>query len=382
VSGAQADKARTGALALALAPDRGRPKRRSPVARSGAQADKARIGALGGDACAGGRGRPKRRSPVRMNRPALAALLLLPLVAAADPATDDDGFLVERDNVEIAPAKTVHLGAVDVDNRLGDVQVIGRDQPGISLAVVKRAPDEATLDRLKVNLVPDPAGIVRITSALLIGNEARPIAAGQVRVDIKIFAPREVAVQARAWNGKLGVTGMEAGATLLAHDGDIVVSNVKGPVTTTSMRGRQNLSAVRGVVSVDDTFGDLALDEISGEALAARVHRGTVTATKVRSRAVAITTTFGDIRFSGELLEGGRYELRSWNGNVDVRGAGAARVEASTRTGTIQPEVPLEAMMRDGTHLRAGFGAPSADAAVLLMSSQSGRVVFGLTPGP
>jgi len=47
-----------------------------------------------------------------------------------------------------------------------------------------------------------------------------------VRIDIKIFAPKAAAVQARAWNGKLGVTGMESGATLLAHDGDInIIAN-------------------------------------------------------------------------------------------------------------------------------------------------------------
>ena len=138
-------------------------------------------------------------------------LLLTPGLAFADE--DDGGFLVERDNVEIAPAPQVKIESLAIDNRLGDIQVIGRDQPGISLAVVKRAPDEDSLDRLKVNLVPDPSGVVRISSSLLIGREARPIAAGQVRIDIKIFAPRSVAVQAKAWNGKLGVTGVDAGAT-------------------------------------------------------------------------------------------------------------------------------------------------------------------------
>jgi hypothetical protein len=194
----------------------------------------------------------------------LVAAMLQATTAFAD-TSEEDGFLVERDNVEIAPAKSVHVDGLDVDNRLGDIQVIGRDQPGISLSVVKRAPDDATLDRLKVNLVPDAqAGIVRISTALLIGTEASPIATSQVRIDIKVFVPRQVAIQARAWNGKLAVTGTEHGATLLAHDGDIVVSNVKGPVTTTSMRGRQHLSDVNGVVSADDTFGDLALDQISG----------------------------------------------------------------------------------------------------------------------
>jgi hypothetical protein len=315
----------------------------------------------------------------------VALLLLLPAAAAlADTGPDEEGFMVERDNVEIAPAKTVRLGAIDLDNRLGDIIVIGRDQPGVSLAVVKRAPDEVTLDRLKVNLVPDPeAGVIKISTALLIGTEARPIAAGQVRVDIKVYAPREVAVQARAWNGKLGVTGMESGATLLAHDGDIAVTNVKGPVTTTSTRGRQSLTGVSGVVSADDTFGDLALEQISGAGLAARVHRGNVTATRVRSQTVSITTTWGDIEFHGELLAGGRYELRSFHGNVIMHGGvAAARIEAFSRDGTVQPEAGLSGLMRarDGRWL-GSFGNGDAPA-VLLMSSTAGRVIFGLTALP
>jgi hypothetical protein len=314
---------------------------------------------------------------------ALALVLLVPVVALADTASDEDGFMVERDNVEIAPAKTVHLGALEIDNRLGDIVVIGRDQPGVSLAVVKRAPDEATLDRLKVSLIPDPeAGTVKISTALLIGTEARPIAAGQIRVDIKVYAPRETAVQARAWNGKLGVTGMNAGATLLGHDGDIAVTNVKGPVTTVSTRGRQRLSDVSGVVSADDTYGDLALEQISGAALAARVHRGNVTATRIRSQAVAITTTWGDIEFRGELLAGGRYELRSYRGNVIVHGGVAsARVEAWSRDGEVIPEgIAGLVRSRDG-RLTGTFGAGDSPA-VLLLSSTAGRVVFGLTGLP
>lgn len=304
------------------------------------------------------------------------ALVATLLVAVAAPALAGE-FVVERDNVEIAPAPEVRLSTIEIDNRLGDIQVIGRDQPGISLSVVKRAADEETLDRLKVNLVPDPAGIVRISSALLIGQETRPIAAGQIRIDIKIFAPRGAAVQARAWNGKLGVTGMEAGATLLAHEGDIVVTNVKGPVTTSITRGRQRLSDVAGAVSAGGTFGDVALDGISGDTLAARVHRGTVTASRVRSRSVAITTTFGDIQFRGEFMAGGRYELRSYAGNVDAKGSGAFTVDATSRTWRVAPEVELAGARNESGRFVGSYGTAGRPA-VLVLSSAAGQVVFGL----
>lgn len=319
----------------------------------------------------------------------LVALAALPASAFAQQGDEDeDGFLVERDNVEIAPAPHVKISQLDIDNRLGDIKVIGRDQPGISLAVVKRAPDEDTLERLKVNLVPDPSGIVRISSALLVGTEARAIAAGTVRIDIQVYAPRAAATRARAWNGKLGVTGMENGADLMAHDGDIVVTNVKGKVATTSMRGQQRITEVSGSISADETYGDVALDGITGTHLAARVHRGTITATRVRTESAVITTTFGDIIFRGELAAGGRYELRSFQGNVDARTAGAFEVEAWSRDGRVEPTVSLGAMRREGGRLFGTYSKPGPGLgpgpgndrpAVLLLSSTVGRVTFGLT---
>jgi hypothetical protein len=314
---------------------------------------------------------------IRLPRAAALALALIPAAALAQQ--EEDGFLVERDNVEISPAPHVVIRKLDIDNRLGDITVIGRDQPGISLVVVKRAPDEDTLERLKVRLVPDPeGGSVRISSAILVGEEARPIAAGTVRIDIQVHAPRGAHARARAWNGRLGVTGMEDGADLVAHEGDIVVTSVKGTVSTTGMRGKQRLTDVSGSVTADETYGDVALDGITGARLAARVHRGTVTATRVRTEVVSITTTFGDIHFQGELAAAGRYELRSYRGDVVVRTSGAFEVEAWSRDGRVEPTVSLGGLRRDGGRLFGSFGQAERPA-VLLLSSTVGRVTFGLT---
>jgi DUF4097 and DUF4098 domain-containing protein YvlB len=170
---------------------------------------------------------------------------------------------------------------------------------------------------------------------------------------------------------------MDNGADLMAHDGDIVVTNVKGQVSTTSMRGSQRLSEVSGSVTADETYGDVALDGISGSRLAARVHRGTVTASRVRVESVSITTTFGDIHFRGELAAGGRYELRSYKGNVDARTTGAFEVNAWSRDGRIEPTLDLAGSRRDGGRLLGAFGRADRPA-LLLLSSTVGRVTFGL----
>ena len=134
-----------------------------------------------------------------------AALALMPsglLLAAfaADVRADPSGTsLVQRDVVEVSPTKGIHIGLVDIDNRLGDVRIEGNDRDSISIMAVKRAPDQETMERLKVLLVPDPNGSISITTALKAGQESRPIRAGSVRIDLVVLAPRQARVRAQVW---------------------------------------------------------------------------------------------------------------------------------------------------------------------------------------
>ena len=105
-------------------------------------------------------------------RGAIGLLILFVAVpAAAEP-------VVERDVVELSPAKGARIERLEIDNRLGDVRIEGHDRDSISIIAVKRAPDQETVERLKVSLIPDPNGPVSISTALLAGKESRPIAAG------------------------------------------------------------------------------------------------------------------------------------------------------------------------------------------------------------
>lgn len=307
----------------------------------------------------------------------LPAFLLLGLCSSA---AADEPFVVEKDSVDLSPAPGVEIKELRIDNRLGDVSVVGTTAPGVSISVEKRAADEATLARLKVNLMPDPSGRVDVSTVLLASSDLERVPAGSVRIDVVIKVPQKARVDVRAWNGRVSATGLAAGATLATHEGDITVTESSGAVITRAVRGSQRLVGLRGLVSAEQGFGPISLDEIDGDFLAARAHHGSIDARHIRSHAVRIMTTFGDIHFRGELWAGGQYELRSREGNVDARVAGNFNVDMQSRRGRLENRISgLRLAPREEGRLRGMYQTGSGSLpAGLEMSSVSGVVRVGL----
>ena len=235
------------------------------------------------------------------------------------PSTPPSGGVVERDVVDLSPARGARIERLDVDNRLGDVRIEGHDRDAITIVAVKRAPDQETLDRLKVSLIPDPSGPVIISTSLLAGQEARPIPAGSVRIDLVVKAPRSAQVQAQVWKGRIAVTGLENGAELVTDDGDIDVSEVTGSVSTQSGHGRHSFARVFGAIDARTVDGDLDLDVVRGDRIAAVVQAGDIVGRRVRVREMSVLVTRGSIRIEGDALAGGRYQIASYWGDVEVR---------------------------------------------------------------
>jgi Putative adhesin len=319
----------------------------------------------------------------------LALASLLVIVAASASAFAEEptpAFMIERDDVQIQPHAKVKVKKVAIDNRLGDVTVVGHDDPGVVVHVVKRGPDAETIERLKVNLVTDPDGSITLGTALMAGNEARPLPARSIRIDVTLEVPRGAHIDVKAWNGKLAVTGVHAGAELRAHAADVAVTDVSGKVSTDVTRGNQKLTSVKGTVVAENTYGEVSLESVSGDSLAASVHEGQVIATRVKSRTVKLRTTFGDIHFTGELLAGGSYDLASYQGNVKVqlvRPAAkdklALRLDAYARDGQIDSRLELADVTRpEAGRLQGTFGGSRRKPAVLSISSMAGNVSVGL----
>ncbi|HTE52929.1 MAG TPA: DUF4097 family beta strand repeat-containing protein [Kofleriaceae bacterium] len=289
---------------------------------------------------------------MRAPGPAIASLssfllaTALSLTVLADPAAST--AIVQRDAVEVSPAKGIRIDLVDIDNRLGDVRIEGHDRETISIVAVKRAPDQETMERLKVSLVPDPSGPVTITTSLRAGQEARPIPAGSVRIDLVVLAPRRARVRAQVWKGHVEVKGVDNGADLTTDDGDIDVTAVSGAVTTQSGHGRHTFAQIFGAVEARSVEGDMSLDLVRGERLDAMVNHGDVIARRIRVRDLSVRIMRGNVRLDGEAMPGGHYAVASYWGNVEVRFSGRAPLRVLARARSGQVSLPQRFRRRRG----------------------------------
>jgi len=271
------------------------------------------------------------------------AALVATVLAAAGSARADapvslpDGVF-ERAQVDVGPSRKA-IATVTVDNPLGDVRVEGHDGKNVQILAIKRAPDDDTLDRLRVSLVPDPDGAVRIVTAVDGGREAKPVPRSAVRIDLVIRAPRDAKVDARVRGGKLELVNMDAGGELDAGDGPIAVENVSGAVFARSLAGPQHFKTVFGTIDALAITADLDLDTVRGDALVASVHAGHIEGRRVSSKKVELRTTRGDITLDATPVAGGEMVIASLRGDVSVtlHGGIPVRVRASGARVTLPP---------------------------------------------
>jgi len=309
--------------------------------------------------------------------------LVLAAVAAIVPAralAEDGatGGAVERSVIDLAPSAGQTFTRLAIDNSLGDVRVEGHDGPDLVIVAVKRAPDSETLERVKVSVVPDPRGPVSLRTRLLAGPEARPVAAGSVRVDLLIRAPRTSVVEARTWNGGVEVEDVDNGAEVAANEGDIKVTKVLGAVSTTSAQGRHVLADVVGEVSATSLYGDVKLDWIRGQRLSAVVHRGKLIATRIESREIDLRALRGDVRLELNPALVQKVDVRALRGDVRIDSRrGPLRVVAESGRGAVRmPASYHPARRADGRWV--GLGPGTGVAASVSIRTSFGDVVFAV----
>ena len=241
-------------------------------------------------------------------------LLLLCMLcgsAAADPAS-------ERSRLEVAPAGHA-FKKLAIDNPLGDVRIEGYDGTSIQIETHKTAPDEDTLDRLRVSLVPDGDGTVRLTTTADPRRESKPAPRGSVRIDLIIHAPRDARIDATVGSGKLELVNMSGGGELDAASGAISAYNVSGELWTHTVSGPTRLEKMFGSIDAATISADMDFDSITGAKLVASAKSGKIAGRRVRSRDVELTTVDGKIQLEAEAALRGHLVVSSLHGDIEVK---------------------------------------------------------------
>lgn len=302
--------------------------------------------------------------------------------AAQAPGHDDESDVVERAELTVGPSRRP-IRAVVVDNALGDVRVEGHDGDQVTIISVKHAPDVDTLERLRVTLVPDPDGTVRLTTALGDGRERPPASLAMLRIDLTIRVPRSARVDGRVSSGRLEVKNVDGGAELDAGAGTIHVENVAGRVQARSVDGDQQFQTVFGDLDAHAVDADLELDTIRGRFLTAQIHSGSIEARRVASRDVRLLAIDGDIHVDADTADWrqrGSIIVSSLRGDVDVSVRATVRLKVRARAGG--DVVLAGAMTRAGNArwIEGQFGAAGrpSQLGTVKLESRYGDVAFSV----
>jgi Toastrack DUF4097 len=294
-----------------------------------------------------------------------------PHAAPAAPQAVD-----ERSRLEVQPSGPAFKQLV-IENPLGDVRVEGYDGTAIMIETHKHAPDPDTLDRLRVSLVPNPDGTVRITTTADGGREVRPVPRSAVRIDLIIRAPRDAHVDAAVSAGNLELENLDAGGELDSASGSISIKNVSGELVTHTVSGPTTLAQVFGSVDAATVSSDLELDTIGGEKLIASASKGRIAGRRVRSRDVELTTTDGKIVLEAEASLRGHLVVSSLRGDVDVRVRrhGVLVVRGRGTKVDLGAQQPIEHV---GGWSQATLGHGTGPAAMVELQSRYGMVQFAI----
>jgi hypothetical protein len=288
--------------------------------------------------------------------------------------------VVEKARLDVQPVGGRPFKKITIENPLGDVIVEGYDGTAIQIETKKTAPDDEALERLRISLVPNPDGTVRLTTTADRDKENRPYPRGAVRIDLKVRAPRDARIEATSSAGTLTLSNMDAGGDLDTASGPIKVTNVSGELSTQSVSGATSLATVFGSVDSHTLSSDLDLDSISGERLIASANHGKISGRRVRSREVQLTTSDGRIVLEAEAALRGRVIVSSVKGDLDVRlrRRGSAGITVRARAAKVDFGVPsTRSLVPVNGWAEHRFGNTAATGAAFVeMRSRYGNVQF------
>ena len=318
----------------------------------------------------------------RSTRSLIAALvLLLPLAAVAQSSAEREQARIERlrEQREAAAerardraerdreryAERTAAGSLDTVVTFDARGTVSVNCPGGTVIVNAGAANEVRVRARTEN------GGIRFTSSG--GRATLEPASGRGCSDgrFEMTVPAGARVTATTWSGSVAVRGVHGDLEVHAQSGDVDIRDAGDRLDVESLSGDVVIAGVKGESTIRTVSGDLQLSGARGN-LDIETVSGDIKLRDIIAKQVRTHTTSGDITFQGAILDAGRYEFNTHNGEVslDLPADIGAELSISTFNGGIESDFPIT--LKAGEH---GIGSAQAKRLNFTVGRGTARII-------
>ena len=292
--------------------------------------------------------------------------------------------------------KTLRLGSsgsIDLGNIAGDITVTRGGGSDATVDIVKTARGRDVADaREMLQLVQvevsERNGRAEVKAHYPGGDDWRRNSTRRnvnVSVAYNLTAPAGTRISIESISGNIKITDIKGDITAGTVSGDVRISGAGRVGSAKSISGTIEISdaQVEGALEASSVSGDVILRRIRAGRIGGGSVSGSIKLEDVQSDDVSAHTTSGEVYFSGTLARRGRYELKSFSGEVRLTLSGNTgfEIDANSFSGDIRSDLPIAtrgAVDSNGrrprrTILKGTYGDGSA---VLDITTFSGSIVI------
>lgn len=278
-------------------------------------------------------------------------------------------------------------GEIALSNISGDISIVRGGGNEATVEIVKtaraRTVDEARelLGLVQVEIT-ERGSRAEVRTRYPSGDESRRNRRNiNVSVAFTLTAPERTRVSATSISGDIAAKDIKGDVALETVSGSVRISNAGRVAAAKSISGAVEVidTHIEGQLEVSSVSGTVLLRKVKARTLDAASVSGNVVIQEVACNRAEAQSVSGNVEFGGTLANGGRYELSSHSGNVDVsiEGNTGFELEATSFSGSVRSDVNLESRAADtrGPMRRSLRGTYGDGSAILELTTFSGSIV-------
>ena len=300
---------------------------------------------------------------------------------------------VRNDNREEQTERTTKTfrlgsdGSIDLQNISGDITVTRGGGSEATVEVVKIARGRDASDaRAQLDLVTAEAternGRAEVKAHYPNGNQHHNL---NVSINFNVTAPAGTRVSASSISGNIRITDIKGDVSAHTISGDVKISGASRINESHSVSGTIEISDVKtdGSIEAQTVSGDVRLRHVAAHRVDGGSVSGEIQLEAIECETIGAHSTSGSVTISGALARHGRYDIKSFSGDVRLTLAGNTgfEIEANSFSGDVRSDFPITThgtadSGRRGSHRTILRGTYGDGSAVLNITTFSGSIII------